>query len=94
MSIDYSKLPPGLRHAMSEYIDHNILHGGFLYAVLSNNLRDSVQLADSHNLPRIPEIVEWLFSYAPSECWGSRERVDNWCNPENMIKPVLTSPAP
>jgi len=52
--------------------------GGFLCAVLENNLRRAVDQADDVNLRALPAIVGYLFNRAPARCWGSREQMDHW----------------
>lgn len=77
-NIDYGKLPEHMRQAMQYYIEHRILPGGFLTAVLENNLRDAVARADHINKNLLAEYVEFLYNDAPSTCWGSPEKVNAW----------------
>ena len=60
------------------YINDHIDPGGFLSAVLSNDLRESFGRADSQNREDLFEIVCWLWNHAPVDCWGSAERVAAW----------------
>lgn len=75
---DYSKLPEGLQDGMKLYIEEGIRAGGFLTACLENDLVGAVNKADPDNLPRLQEIVRWIFWEIPHDCWGSPERVARW----------------
>ena len=75
---NYENCPTGLQDSLQRYIEKGSGCGDFLTAVLSNDLRMAVSRADSTNLPRIPEIVRWLYNEAPSGCTGAREKVVQW----------------
>lgn len=77
-SIDYQKLPESLRAGVQRYIEHGIAPGGFLTAVIRNDLRDAIGRADDTLLPLLPEIVRWFHWEAPGLCWGSRENMHGW----------------
>lgn len=77
--VDYDKLPtPDLRGSLEMYIEHGYMPGGFLIAVLENKLFEAVNRADDYNLSLIPNIVIWIYNEAPTECYGSPEKVDAW----------------
>lgn len=76
--VDYSGLPEYLRESMEDYIERGQEVGGFLYAVLTNDLSEAVGRADDVNIERIPQIVRWIYNEAPSTCWGSKEKVKAW----------------
>ena len=74
---DYSRIEH-LMPTLDRYIQNHIPTGGFLEAVLSNDLRNALDRADDENLWLLPIIGAWLFNEAPAICWGSRERVSDW----------------
>ena len=76
--INYSGLPEHLRGTMHRYIDGKIKPGGFLTAVLENNLTYAICRADSINEKHMKEIVLWLCNEAPFPCWGSPAKVTAW----------------
>ena len=78
MAIDYDKLPEHIRPGFQEYIEHRIQPGGFIMAVLCNNLVESFGRADEINQGRLFDIVSFLYNEAPSICWGSQEKVEAW----------------
>jgi len=81
---DYSGLPEGLRNGMKRYVEDGIRPGGFLTACLENNLTGAVNRADATNLPRLQDIVRWLYNEAPGSCWGSVDQVHAWMDSEYM----------
>ncbi len=60
------------------YITHGIEPGGFLTAVICNDLCGAVGRADSRNLPNLPAFVGYFYNEAPSPCWGSPAKMDAW----------------
>lgn len=73
-----SALPEHMHGAMLRWIEHGISPGGFLTAVLENNLREAVARADMINIRRLSDYVRYLYNDAPSGCWGSPEAVRAW----------------
>lgn len=69
-----------IKESLERYVEHKIPTGGFLEAVLSNNLADAVGKADNENIQRLPEIVRFVYTKLPSSCWGSPEKVKEWLN--------------
>lgn len=77
--VDYSAMVPlGLAEGLEAYIEEGQEPGGFLYAVLTNDLFEAVGRADRVNRLALTAIVEWVYNEAPSTCWGSKERVKAW----------------
>lgn len=76
--IIYLELPEGLREGARLYIEEHIPAGGFLRAVLCNDLIGAVSQADWINKPRLVEIVEWIRDNAPSICWGAVPVYMDW----------------
>lgn len=78
MGINYEGCPESVQGPLERYIEDRIPTGGFLMAVLSNDLRGSLSRADLHNRNNIFQIVSWLYNNAPSDCWGSADKVSAW----------------
>lgn len=76
--INYQKAPNNLGDHLKLYIEHHIPMGGFMNAVLENDLLEAYFRADDINRRLIFEIVSWLYSQAPVECWGSAKKVSEW----------------
>lgn len=75
---NYSLLPDHMHGGMQRYIENRIPPGGFLKAVLENNLSAAFGSADHINRERMFDIVGFLYNEAPSGCWGSPEKVRKW----------------
>ena len=77
-AFDYSALPEHIRNGARAYVENHRVPGGFLISLFQNDLVSTVGKADEENLPRLREIVQWLYNEPPSICWGSREKVRRW----------------
>lgn len=80
MTIDFSyrSIPDYTMEALQRYVDHHIPTGGFLEAVITNNLREAVGRADENNMRALPEIVAYLYNEAPVGCWGTPQAFESW----------------
>lgn len=76
--IDYLRLPRHMREGARLYIEHGVIPGRFLQAVICNDLRESFLRADDINIHRMSDIVSFFHSQAPARCWGSKERMMAW----------------
>jgi hypothetical protein len=63
---------------LERYVSDRCPTGGFLHAVLSNDLTQACAKADMHNQRRLHEIVSYIYNNLPSICWGSPEKVEKW----------------
>lgn len=61
--------------AIDRYIQHGIAPGGFLTAVITNDLAEAVGRADQHNMRNLPAYVAYFYNEAPADCWGSPDRM-------------------
>jgi len=77
MSADYD-ITIESKEALKRYVKMGIKPGGFLTAVICNDLLGAVGSADSFNKSHIPEYVEYLFNEVPGSCWGSPEAMQSW----------------
>lgn len=75
---DPKQIPPHMMSRLNAYINHGTYVGGFLQAVISNDLKQAVSRADDTNINLLPAYVIYLYNEAPALCWGSRERFDAW----------------
>jgi hypothetical protein len=67
-----------LRDELIAFIERGHPVGGFLEALLSNDLRDACERATADNLWLLPIYVGFLRECAPADAWGSREKVAAW----------------
>lgn len=80
MSLPDAYLPEHMRDAMKMYLEHGVEPGGFLYAVLTNNLKEAFARADHINTQHLGNIVSYCMWEIPSDCWGSVEKVREYMN--------------
>lgn len=78
MQIDYTGLPEHMRDGARLYIEHGVEPGGFLRAVLQNQLVEAFGRADDTNRAAMFQWAGWLYNEAPRGAWGSPEKVDAW----------------
>lgn len=64
--------------ALRRYVDEGMEPGGFLTAVLSNDLFNAIGRADGTNAAALENIVRHIYCHEPFDCWGSKERVTAW----------------
>ena len=71
-------IPPRLINGLVRYRDRHIATGGFLRAVLENDLQDAAIRADPESLLCLPELIYWIHAELPHESRGSRKLVGEW----------------
>ena len=60
---EYEIIPSTTQASITRYVEHGIKPGGFLTAVLSNDLRNATGRADEQNLAALPAIVRWFANH-------------------------------
>ena len=81
-------IPKHTLGGIKRYVENRIPPGGFLTAVLENNLRKSFGQADKENREALFEIVCHCYKELPYNCWGSPEKVKNWLLGKNRDEEV------
>jgi len=71
-------IPAHMHDGLLNYVLHHIEPGGFLCAVLSNDLKGAAGRADHINQKHLYEWVEFCRAALPSACWGSEDKVLAW----------------
>lgn len=71
-------IPDYMRGGMERWIENGVPAGSFMMAVLRNDLRGACEKADDVNQRMLFNYVQFLYSDAPSPCWGSPEKVNAW----------------
>lgn len=84
MTINYDQLPQHIRGSMRRYIESGIEPGGFLMAVLCNDLMGAMGKADDVNRERLWDICGFLYNEAPATCFGSIEAFLSWVDRGGM----------
>jgi len=68
----------GLHRSLERYVKYRIPTGGFLRAVLTNDLMCAIETADEDNLRDIREICMYITNNLPVACYGSEDAVKAW----------------
>ena len=71
-------IPERTLDGIRRYVDQHIVPGGFVLAVLRNELTEAVCRADLDNLLCLRDIVKYLSNEVPAICWGSPGAVRVW----------------
>ena len=83
MNRNSSLCPPKIVESLERYTAEGIPPGGFLRAVLENDLATAFRSADEVNLEMLPHIVAYIWNEVPASAWGSRANVNAWLNAFN-----------
>ena len=78
-------IPAHMRQSLIRWVGLGIYPGGFLTAVLENDLFGAYRKADDINSRCIRDYIIFLHNYAPSNCFGSYERAERWAESGGMI---------
>ena len=81
ISID---IPSHLHLPLVEYVDEGKVPSIFIRAVLSNDLRRSVQYVGKDRLSILVPLVKWLECAVPIQCWGEGEKISRWINHQGL----------
>lgn len=74
-----NRIPKATIEDIQRYVDKGQPPGGFVEAVLSNNLMEACKRADTDNLDAIVAIAQYVYSHVPLNCHGSKDIVNLWC---------------
>ena len=94
MPLDFSgyNIPDHTQSALTKYIEQGIPTGGFLNAVLRNNLADAMATADTFNMYYLKDIVTWVWNHALSNSWGDTPTINAWLESfknKRVIIPII-----
>jgi hypothetical protein len=71
-------IPQDTKECIDEYVKEKYPPGGFLTAVLENNLMEAFRRADQHNIEAMKDIVSYVYNSVPISAHGSPEIVKKW----------------
>jgi hypothetical protein len=73
------KISAEMVDAIKRYTDNKVQPGEFLTHIICNDpIRDCIESADSQNMANLPAFLAYFVNEAPSQCWGSREKMEAW----------------
>lgn len=79
------RIPTSTFQALERFLFHGIPTGGFLRAVMENDLRGSFERADEENRANPFATLCFLVNAMPSITWGSAENIDAWLSGESHV---------
>jgi len=85
MLSDEPVIPSYTLESLESFVLNGDVPGGFLKAVLSNDLDRAFRRADSKNRPAVGTLHSFLFRYILADCWGSPEKFTQWCEGGGLI---------
>jgi len=71
-------IPYHIHDGLKEYLEHGIVPGSFLQAVLTNDLYGAVMRADETNINRLPDYMRFLHNYVDPRAFGNPRNVSEW----------------
>ena len=74
----YNKIPARMLDPITRYVMNGTPPGGFLTAVITNNLLDASTRADKANEQLLRAYAQLFWWWTPRECHGSVERMEAW----------------
>lgn len=72
------RLPEDTKDSIDRYVRQGVAPGGFLEAVIENDLKGACGAADETNLPALPAIVAYFYNECPARCWGAKGAMVKW----------------
>lgn len=85
MTHGMARLPEHMQEGALSYVMEGIKPGGFLTAVLENNLVRSYERADWVNTASMGEWAQWLYNSCPMPAWGGEHEVKDWIGKGGLI---------
>ena len=74
----WREIPEHIRGGLARHLVHGIRPGGFLEAVLENDLARAVSYGDDASIAGLKAIVVFLDFYAPRGSWGPASSQFSW----------------
>jgi len=71
-------IPDYMMDGIERYVNDGIPPGGFLTAIITNDLHGAVSAADDENIKNIPAYVAYFYNKTPAACWGSIAAMNAW----------------
>ena len=78
-------LPEHMIGGVVRYVLHGIKAGGFMDAVIRNDLFKAVGKADDVNREYLHAYCNFFYNHAPSNCFGSQDKRDAWIKAGGLI---------
>lgn len=73
-----SGVPSHLHAGLERYVIDHIQPGGFMLAVLSNDLGKAAMYADTRSWEGLPLTMRFIRNHLTDEMWGNAASVEQW----------------
>ena len=80
-------IPDRMMPSIKRYVEEKKPPGGFLTAVIQNDLSGACSKADDENMRNLQAYVAYFYNEVISECWGSKEKMEAWLKSGNDAQP-------
>ena len=77
-AMDLHGCPEHLRAGLTLYLTHGSRPGGFILAVLRNDLVDAIHRADGTSAAHLHAVLGTVRDGLPADAWGNKRAVDAW----------------
>lgn len=71
-------IPERMMPGIKRYVEHGVIPGDFLQAIICNNLKEAFRAADDENFENIAAYVGYFYNEVPSNAWGSLAEMIKW----------------
>ena len=82
-------IPDHMIEGIVMYIEHGVIPGDFLQAVISNDLKGAARHADHANLPRLHVYAALLYNIFPASSQGSKEIMMSWSKYKTEVRNAI-----
>ena len=86
------EVPAHTQESLQNYLLYGYPPGGFVSAMLANDLFRAIAVADVANKQAMWAIGYWITTCGPAQARGSYERVEDWCNDTNGCRTAYAEP--
>lgn len=83
-----SAIPPHIYKALVDYALNRQEAGGFVMAVLRNDLVEAAGRGDGEAMVNLRSIMQFITGYLPSNSWGSPDKVQAWLDKPKLDQVV------
>ncbi len=82
-------IPERIMVGITNYVNLGISPGGFLTAVIKNDLSGAIGQADEGSMDALRSILGVFYNETPSQCWGSAEKWGRWLAMERETRDAV-----
>ena len=79
-ALKISGIPSYMHESIMGYYEEGWTPGGFLSAIINNDLKEAIIRSDDNNIDRFKQYMMWFYNYAPAGTWGYKGAVKDYLN--------------